>query len=427
MLYRKYLVFAITLFASTAPLGDARAIDITRPLARGCGSILSAAKQALFEQDFRSHRIVSSSRTGPITIQTYFHVISKDDTEAGGNISDEAIDRQMRTLNTAYRSSEITFNLTKITRTSNERWFRQVGPSNAEIEAEMKDTLREGGADALNVYTVGFEVGDIGLLGYATFPHEYKAFPNDDGVVVLHSTLPGGTTQNYNLGHTLTHEVGHWVGLYHTFQGGCTGPGDEVDDTPAQSSPSTGCPVGRDSCPGGGLDPIDNFMDYSFDSCMARFTPGQVTRMRDQLTTYRLPRDNSPKVPTKPTFPSIPLPPILQPPTSGTSESAIAAPVQSEPAPAPSAQPEPIAAPEPVQPEPVPAPEASIQPEPIPVPESVQPEPAPTSAPVSPTDLSDSKLDDCPAPSPSTVTVTNFVTVTVPATPPSATPEPSLV
>lgn len=220
-------------------------------------------------------------------INVYFHVVNNGTSASAGNISDQMINSQIAVLNDAFAASGWNFNLVSTDRTTNSDWYANCYGS---AESAMKSALRKGSADDLNVYTCN---PSGGILGYATFPSSYASSPNLDGVVLLYSSLPGGDAAPYNLGDTGTHEVGHWMGLYHTFQGGCarkvTG-GDAVSDTPAEKSAAFGCPVNRDTCTGSkfpGLDPITNFMDYTDDSCMDRFSAGQDGRMDAQFTTYR--------------------------------------------------------------------------------------------------------------------------------------------
>jgi hypothetical protein len=222
------------------------------------------------------------------TIPVYFHVITPDGVT--GNVSDSAIQAQMKALNQGYSGAlggaptGFSFVLVYVDRTVNATWFN-ASPSGQD-EFKMKHALHKGGANALNIYssTAG------AYLGWAYFPSQYNARPEIDGIVIDWESMPGTSTTyagRFDLGYTVTHETGHWLGLYHTFQGACNAKGDHVDDTPAEATPSSGCPVGKDTCPDPGLDPIHNFMDYSDDECYTEFTAGQALRMQDQYLAYR--------------------------------------------------------------------------------------------------------------------------------------------
>lgn len=216
-------------------------------------------------------------------VNVYVHVINKGSGIANGDVPSSQITDQISVLNAAYAPANWTFNLVATDRTTNATWFT-AGPGTA-AEAAMKQALRQGTADDLNLY---LSSPGGGLLGWSTFPSSYASNPRNDGVVILYSSVPGGSASPYNLGDTGTHEIGHWMGLYHTFQGGCNEKkGDYVSDTAAEKSAAFGCPEGRDTCRQGGPDPIHNFMDYTDDACMFEFTSGQTARMNAQFSTYR--------------------------------------------------------------------------------------------------------------------------------------------
>jgi hypothetical protein len=252
---------------------------------RGCATVEPTESQkALIEQTIAAHVAAHANESAAATaVPVHVHRIHASN-GSGGAVSASQITQQIQVLNAAYAASGVSFTLASTDDANNDAWYTSTGGAS---ETAMKNALHLGGNADLNLYTNNMGQG---LLGWATFPWDYSSAPKMDGVVVLYSSLPGGSAAPYNLGDTATHEIGHWMGLYHTFQGGCSKQGDLVSDTPAEKSAAFGCPTGRDSCTGNrypGLDPITNFMDYTDDSCMDRFSSGQGSRMASAWSTYR--------------------------------------------------------------------------------------------------------------------------------------------
>ncbi len=228
-----------------------------------------------------------------IEIPVRFHVILKDG--GGGGVSTAQIKQQIRVMNQGFAGktagvaakTPFHFFLKRVDRTKNTDWFNWADPDvDPADNAEAKAALGKNTQTDLNFYVANLEDG---LLGYATFPSDYD-YANS-GVVVHSESLPGGDFAPYNEGDTATHEVGHWLGLYHTFQDGCTPPGDFVKDTPAQLDDVNifGCNEADDTCSAPGKDPVHNFMSYGDDPCLDQFTKGQSNRMKSAWLAWRDP------------------------------------------------------------------------------------------------------------------------------------------
>ncbi|KAL8660471.1 MAG: hypothetical protein Q9202_006507 [Teloschistes flavicans] len=245
-------------------------------------------------------RKVKTRDAEAIVVDTYFHFVVANETAA--QYTPDKINQlataQLDALNLAYAPTNVAFNLHPTTLTVNTTWA-----TNSDDTA-MKSALRSGTYSTLNIYfqsalqypiapgsvpdtdPSSFLLGTCGMpspvtvttcipasgamparcTSTSTAPTSYIA----DGCNVLLASMPGGGMQEYDQGKTAVHEVGHWFGLLHTFQDttcASSDGGDYIDDTPQEATSTSGCPVGKDSCPASpGVDPVNNYMDYSSDA-----------------------------------------------------------------------------------------------------------------------------------------------------------------
>lgn len=217
----------------------------------------------------------------PVTVPVHWHIIHDGDL---GKLGPARIAALTDLLNQSFGGetggavTRFSFEIASTTYYDNQDWF--VSDCNWDGLAEVKPQIRRGGPEALNIYSCGEDPYASHDGPWTTYPWEYADNPSFDGIVIHYRNL----RLTYD---DLVQEVGHWLGLQPAAQATCDGDSDEVADTPPAVGPYGGCPEGRDSCPGGGPDPIHNFMAFTDDECRYEFTAGQGERAGAMWDAYR--------------------------------------------------------------------------------------------------------------------------------------------
>lgn len=222
----------------------------------------------------------SAAQSQQIRVPVFFHIIH---VKGKKQITEQQLTEQIRVMNADLSPYRISFSAAGAQLIE----VKAIPGVRMIYERVVKPKLAKDRTQYLNFY-----VGPLkgGLLGYAAFPWDAKFQDRLDGVVVSEDAMPGGAHKGFNTGRVAVHELGHWLGLYHTFQDGCAGSGDDIASTVAHEGPNRGCkpksqwPKG---CDGEELVPYDNIMNYTTDQCRTTLTEEQVQRVHLMTRLFR--------------------------------------------------------------------------------------------------------------------------------------------
>ncbi|SCV74871.1 BQ2448_7900 [Microbotryum intermedium] len=263
---------------------EAEAINVA-PVRQGRGHAKTATRKPCTIPTFHAS----------INIPVYWHQIVFNMTDEGGLLESKVIEQQINAMTFVYNQNKMPFrfDLVNISIKVSAKWASNFSA----YDPNIKGSLRRGDCTSLNVYSVPYMAGMAPeVIGASSFPWDCKKAPKLDGITIAKHVVgrPSNTTM-YKM--TMAHEAGHFLGLFHTFEGGCNSAhGDHVPDTEPQNDsrlwycpnpPTNTCRRSRNRNHADPPDPIANIMDYRPDSCWNKFTCGQVARAIHFWQKYR--------------------------------------------------------------------------------------------------------------------------------------------
>jgi hypothetical protein len=236
----------------------------------------------------RDGTVLASINQGQWQFSTFLDFTAPNGELTEGLISNNIIESQTNVLNNHYNDLVYSFTINSIDSASNAGWYYATDShlfetgqwDNEDQYLIMAQDMAIDVENSINFYWTGAYY----TSGLGVYPWSFDEDDARHGLFCANYTHPG-SIGTFSEGITAIHEIGHYFGLYHTFENGCGFPGDEVEDTPTQFEPNYGCPINNYSC--GNYDDIGNYMDYSDDVCLNHFTDGQKNRMAWALETYR--------------------------------------------------------------------------------------------------------------------------------------------